>query len=454
LYALSATLGEGVGLVFSPAKVIFAGIGVLLLAAKDVSGSQEALSNLFERVENFFKRLETYTEVPPTAAMTDIIVKIMVEVLGVLALATKEIKQGSAKKYLKKLAGRTDIEDALGRLDKLTHDEALMATAQILKLAHNVDNKVTSVDDKVKVVIEDGREAKVAAKEAKVAAKEAKLIMQQTANTVDQVKRSQLHQDLRRWLSPPDPSINHNIARGAHHTGTASWFFQGTIFNNWKSSASLLWVHGKPGSGKSILCSTIVQDIESICKAGLAFMAYFYFDFRDTAKQNRRNLLPSLLIQFAECSDPCCDVLSRIYSEHGSGTRQPSDEVLIQCLKDMILIPDQLPKYIVVDALDECSNTSGMPTPREQVLDLVKDLVGLSFPNLHICVTSRPEIDIRSALEPITSLHVSLHDQSGQKEDIIQYVSSVVQSDTKMRRWRQEDKNLVVETLSERADGM
>ncbi|KAI0294644.1 hypothetical protein B0F90DRAFT_1639699 [Multifurca ochricompacta] len=397
--------------------------------------------------------------------MTDIIVKIMAEVLGVLALATKEIKQGSAKKYLKKLAGRTDIEDSLGRLDKLTHDEALMATAQLLKLAHNVDNKVTGVDDKVKVVIEGA--------EAKVAAKEAKVIMQQTANTVDQVKSSyfpffltveaqvylfltgnQLRQDLRRWLSPPDPSINHNIARGAHHTGTASWFFQGSIFNNWKSSGSLLWVHGKPGSGKSILCSTIIQDIELICKAGLAFMAYFYFDFRDTAKQNRHNLLPSLLIQFAEWSDPCCAILSRIYSEHGGGTRQPSDEILIQCLKEMILIPDQFHKYIVVDALDECSNTSGMPTPREQVLDLVKDLVGLSFPNLHVCVTSRPEIDIRSSLEPITSLHVSLHDQSGQKEDVIQYVSSVVQSDTKMRRWRQEDKNIVVETLSERADGM
>ncbi|KAH9031155.1 hypothetical protein EDB85DRAFT_1385164 [Lactarius pseudohatsudake] len=94
LYAFSATLGEGVGLVFSPAKVIFAGAGVLLLAAKDVKESQDALVDIFERVENFFKRLETYTEVPPTAAMTDIIVKIMVEVLGILAISTKEIKQG------------------------------------------------------------------------------------------------------------------------------------------------------------------------------------------------------------------------------------------------------------------------------------------------------------------------------------------------------------------------
>ncbi len=65
-----------------------------LQAAKDVSAAQEALIDIFERVKNFFKRLETYTEVRPTAAMTDIIVKIMVEVLNILAIATKEIKQG------------------------------------------------------------------------------------------------------------------------------------------------------------------------------------------------------------------------------------------------------------------------------------------------------------------------------------------------------------------------
>ncbi|KAI9428654.1 hypothetical protein H4582DRAFT_2135072 [Lactarius indigo] len=101
LYAFSATLGEGVGLVFSPAKVIFAGIGVLLLASKDVAASHDILIDIFERIENFFKRLEAYTEVPQTAAMTDVIVKIMVEVLSIFAIATKEIRQGRAKKFFK-----------------------------------------------------------------------------------------------------------------------------------------------------------------------------------------------------------------------------------------------------------------------------------------------------------------------------------------------------------------
>ncbi|KAH8978162.1 hypothetical protein EDB86DRAFT_3249195 [Lactarius hatsudake] len=97
LYAFSATLGEGVGLVFSPAKAIFAGAGVLLLAAKDVEASHDLLIDIFERVENFFRRLEIYTHVPPTPAMTDMMVKIMVEVLDILGTATKEMKQSRFK---------------------------------------------------------------------------------------------------------------------------------------------------------------------------------------------------------------------------------------------------------------------------------------------------------------------------------------------------------------------
>jgi hypothetical protein len=71
-------------------------------------------------------------------------------------------------------------------------------------------------------------------------------------------------------------------------------------------------------------------------------------------------------------------------------------------------------------------NDSGMATSREEVLDLVQDLVGLYLPNLHICVTSRPEIDIRITIDPLTTHGISLHDQSGKKKDIADYISSVV----------------------------
>jgi len=122
----------------------------------------------------------------------------------------------------------------------------------------------------------------------------------------------------------------------------------------------------------------------------------------------------------------------------------------------MLALPDQRPIYLIVDALDESPNTSGIPSPRERVLELVKELVELGLSNLRICITSRPEVDIRDVLEPLASRRVSLHDQSGQKKDIVEYVKSVVYSNSEaiMKRWRTEDKDLVIQVLSERADGM
>jgi hypothetical protein len=64
-----------------------------------VDANDDVLLDIFVRIEGFFKRLESYTEVPPTAAMTDVIVKIMIEILSILAIATKEIKQGRSSKY-------------------------------------------------------------------------------------------------------------------------------------------------------------------------------------------------------------------------------------------------------------------------------------------------------------------------------------------------------------------
>jgi hypothetical protein len=120
----------------------------------------------------------------------------------------------------------------------------------------------------------------------------------------------------------------------------------------------------------------------------------------------------------------------------------------------MLSLEAQGPAFIVLDALDECPITSSIPSPREEVLDLMDELVSLHLPNVHICVTSRPEHDIRVVLECLTEHPVSLHDESGQQEDIANFVASFVRSNQRMKRWRDEDKNLVIKTLSEKADGM
>jgi len=200
--------------------------------------------------------------------------------------------------------------------------------------------------------------------------------------------------------------------------------------------------------------STIIQEIKTKCERGLALMGYYYFDFKDIAKQGIRGLLTSLLSQFCATSDPCYQILLDLYSENHEGSQQPDNEALIESLKKILRLPDAPMTCIIMDGIDECPNTSGCPTPREEVLDLLEDLVSLSLPNLHICVTSRPEIDIRTILEPLTSLHMSLHNQSGQKQDILNYIQNFVHSDRRMRRWRPEDKQMVIDTLSAKADGM
>ena len=204
------------------------------------------------------------------------------------------------------------------------------------------------------------------------------------------------------------------------------------------------------------ISSTVIQDIKAMCKAGNASMAYFYFDFRNAGKQGLQDLVRSLLIQLSARLAPRCDILSNLYSDHDEGKNQPGERDLVECLKKMLLLPDQSPTYLIMDALDESPNTPGIPSPREKVLLLVKELVDLCLSNLHICVTSRPEIDIQNVLEFLTSRRVSLHDQSGQKDDIADYVRSVVYSNSEqtMKRWRTEDKELVIKSLSERADGM
>ena len=206
----------------------------------------------------------------------------------------------------------------------------------------------------------------------------------------------------------------------------------------------------------SLTSSTVIEDIKALCEAGQGSMAYFYFDFRSDNKQSLRDLLPSLLTQLSARSSPRCEILSRLYSIHNDGKNQPSDGVLTNCLQDMLSLPDQPPIYLIMDALDESPIASGIPSAREKVLQLLKGLVDLGLPNLHICVTSRPEIDIRNAIEPLTSLRVSLHDETGQKEDIADYVRSIVYSDldTNMKRWKKKDKEMVVKTLAERSDGM
>jgi hypothetical protein len=203
-----------------------------------------------------------------------------------------------------------------------------------------------------------------------------------------------------------------------------------------------------------LVSSTIIEDVDDMRKRGLASLGCFYCDFRDDDKKNIRGLVSSLLVQLCDHSDAYSTTFFELYSVHGDGSRQASDDELTRCLIDILRHPSQAPVYIIIDGLDECPNTFGMPSPREKVLVFLKGLIDLQLQTLHICITSRPEVDITTILDPLPFHAISLHNEKGQNQDIADYVNSVVHTDAKMKRWRTEDKELVINALTRKADGM
>jgi hypothetical protein len=265
-------------------------------ALKDDSSSRDKLIDAFTRIEHFFQRLEIYINIKPSVAMTKMIVDIMVEVLNVLALATKEVKRERLSELMshkftirysyfylervfRRLAGNTDLEDSLQTLDSLTRAEAQMASTEQLRIAHIIDGRVESVQGDVQGARADVRAARddvqgvghgVQVLDWRVQGIDMGLrgMSGRVQGVDDQLSRdirslsfnshpmaltnlfsgNRLRDSIRQWLSAPDPSTNHIIARKARHKDTAQWFFQGNIFEEWKSTGPFLWLHGKRAS--------------------------------------------------------------------------------------------------------------------------------------------------------------------------------------------------------------
>jgi hypothetical protein len=174
-------------------------------------------------------------------------------------------------------------------------------------------------------------------------------------------------------------------------TCTQHWQFSDFIAGSGKSTL-LYIIPSQLISGLPIfqISSAIIQELEPICEAGLATIAYYYFDFRDTEKQNCNGLLSSLLSQLSANSDSFCDILSRLRSSHASasGARKPTDRALKECLRDILTLPGCGQIYIIVDGIDECPDATGTPSAREEVLELIQELVDWRLPHVYLCLTT------------------------------------------------------------------
>ncbi|KAH6704178.1 hypothetical protein BKA61DRAFT_660800 [Leptodontidium sp. MPI-SDFR-AT-0119] len=257
---------------------------------------------------------------------------------------------------------------------------------------------------------------------------------------------SEKQREIRHWLSSPDPSSNYNAARKARQATTGEWFLKSNEFEKWKmTSRSFLWLYGIPGCGKSILCSTALEEVKSQYKSNpTVAIAYFYFDFNDSEKQRHDKFTHSLIEQLAWQSAKALACLESLFSRCQDGKQQPTQDALEVAVQQMLNEFEET--FIILDALDECKE-------REELLLLLKNLTSWGAGKLHVLATSRRERDIEETLESLTTSEICL--QSALVDhDIRTHLSERLQNDPKLKRWPANVRGEIKNTLMEGAQGM
>ncbi|KAJ5056268.1 hypothetical protein J3E72DRAFT_388715 [Bipolaris maydis] len=237
---------------------------------------------------------------------------------------------------------------------------------------------------------------------------------------------------IERWLSAPDPSVNYQKALKLRQHNTGRWLLDGERYETWKiETASCIWLYGIPGCGKTLLSSTILEDVFRYCDEHPGYaVAYFYFDFNDIQKQNAERMLRSLVVQLLQKSVDIPSSLDALFSSHDNGKRPPALDSLLKVARDLI---EHFPQvYIVLDALDECNQWS-------ELMEMLETIASWEIPNLHLIMTSRAEPDIKSTLTSFVDPQNSICLQSNIVDrDIQLYIRQRLSDDKDLAKWKKD----------------
>jgi hypothetical protein len=269
---------------------------------------------------------------------------------------------------------------------------------------------------------------------------------------IDDLRRNEDYNKIKNWLSPPDSSTNYNKALGQRHKDSGTWLLHSDALIEWKTrSNSFLWLYGIPGCGKTILSSTIVEDLGK--SASYSPILYFFFDFNKASHQSLEGMIRSLISQLYHKREDARKPLDLLFRSCGSGHQQPATESLCATFLDMIQEVGDI--WIVQDALDECRTRSGSQT--EGLLSWMKYLMTSKLANVHLLVTSRQEEDIESALKEWAPAETNIPINGDTiTSDIRAYVRGRIHEDDDLKRWasRPQIQDKIETKLMAKADGM
>ena len=254
-----------------------------------------------------------------------------------------------------------------------------------------------------------------------------------------------------RWLRSPDPCANHNAARAEHSPATGSWFIESDAFQSWWNEPSqFLWIHGRPGCGKSVLASTIIDHAKFLCQAQPAYkLAYFYFDFRQETQQSLDGFLRSLLVQLSYEASAVAPEIRKLYDQHDSKSQQPSVAELSDAF--MSILKKSQPFYLIVDALDECSTF--FSPGRSAVLSLFERIKNEKMAHVNVLILSRQARDIADGLRNIMTNSVCIQNKAVDA-DIRVHIRRLLADDSRLRKWSPMVKKEIEASLIHGARGM
>ncbi|KAG7294228.1 hypothetical protein NEMBOFW57_004298 [Staphylotrichum longicolle] len=257
------------------------------------------------------------------------------------------------------------------------------------------------------------------------------------------------------WLCDIDPSEGYNTARSMHKEGTGNWLIKDSEqFRAWEvEPSSFLWLHGKVGSGKTVLSSTVINSLRDRHSSDpRTALAYFYFSFSDARKQDVIGMLASIVKQLCARRPLLPQLVERFYEYQERGERPDTktlEAALLAVLDGFSMV------HIVIDALDECPRLNN---ERQRLLDTLGRICKTAPANLHLFCTSRKEADIDATLGLLLSPpHRTAIDltrvESEHVQDIGLYIDSILAS-SDFGSWQNDLKNDARAVLIDRADGM
>jgi hypothetical protein len=248
------------------------------------------------------------------------------------------------------------------------------------------------------------------------------------------------------WLAPPDPGTNHDTARQRYESRTGEWLLKSSQYRSWKTGVvNYLWMYGKAGCGKTILCSTAIEDIRTTSEQDTdTSFAFFYFSFSDERKQSDSDMLRSLVAQLG-WREPGLSMLRQAYGDAKRSVPGPDEleKILLASTRSCSKV------YLLIDALDECPEDH---ETRQSVLARIERLTQ-DAPNLRVLTTSRELDRIRKSMEALIAEPLRVTTRAVD-DDIRLYLAREISRDRSLCELSPDMRTLIESTIASQADGM